>query len=111
MEGLLTGFAHGSFVLAACSLVASVVIFAKARVPEAIRFLRHKPARLRPAPAMDVSNGAAASDQGTVLEPAVELASSPVPSCAEPPDRPEPPTRFLPEDQAASDEESEDAHA
>ena len=111
MEGLLTGFAHGAFILAGCSLVASVVIFVKAHVLEAIRFLRHKPARLHPAPAMDAPNGAAASDQGTVLEPAVELASSPVPSCAEPPDRPEPPTRFLPEDQAASDEESEDAHA
>ena len=111
MEGLLTGFASAAFALAACFLVASVVIFVKAHVPEAIRFLRHKPARLRPVPRAGMANGAAASDQGSAHEPSVELASDPVPSCAEQPEHPEPPTRFLPEDQAASDEESEDAHA
>lgn len=43
MEGILLGIAYAAFVLAACSAIAAVVIFIKLDVPDAIRFLRHKP--------------------------------------------------------------------
>lgn len=117
MEGLLTGFAYGAFALAACFLVASVVIFIKARVPDAIRFLRHEPLRLHPSPVMEASNGAAAPGEDVAFSRACEevgqtalAADGPfIPS--DPPAHPEPPTRFLPDDQLPSDDESEDAHA
>lgn len=117
MEGLLTGFAYGAFALAACFLVASVVIFIKARVPDAIRFLRHEPLRLRPSPAMEASNGAAVLEKGAVHGQAWEEGGQTAPSAdglsapPDPPAHPEPPTRFLPDDQIPSDDESEDAHA
>lgn len=43
MENVLLWVAYAAFILAFCSLVASVIIFVKADVPDAIRFLRHKP--------------------------------------------------------------------
>lgn len=43
MEEIYLGIAISAFVLAACSLVACVVIFFKLKVLDAIRFLQHKP--------------------------------------------------------------------
>lgn len=123
MEGLLTGFAYGAFVLAACSLVASVVIFIKARVPDAIRFLRHEPLRPRPLAAVERPNSAAEPERDAALDqtcregaqaaPATDgpSASPDLSASPDPPAHPEPPTRFLLDDQTSPDDESEDVHA
>lgn len=46
MEGFLFGAAVVCFVLAGCVAVVAVIIFAKLNVAYAIRFLRHRPAKV-----------------------------------------------------------------
>ncbi len=46
MEGFLFGAAVVCFVLAGCAAVVAVIIFAKLNVAYAIRFLRHRPAKV-----------------------------------------------------------------
>lgn len=48
MEGILLGFSIASFALGAGSLVACAILFFRADVPDAIRFLQHKPMKGRP---------------------------------------------------------------
>lgn len=67
-EGLLWAVGWAASILAGCALMAAALIFVKADVPRAVRFLRHRPAwsapaRLAPKGMIAASDAAAGPDR------------------------------------------------
>lgn len=76
MEEIYFAAAVASFALAVCSLVASIVIFARADVLSAIRFLRHQPVKQSPRGSMVIPK--ATPKKGGRLKAGASMAGSAV---------------------------------
>lgn len=83
MESILLVVAYASFVLAACSLIASIVIFVKADVPDAIRFLQHKPLKNQASSKAAAKKRKSKERAATASKPAKALAKRPTRSTEE----------------------------